>query len=933
MPLINAFEKNAEYIGPNLDYRIHAANKQTAGHDDILMKVHKEKTRKGITNSQIEAYLSRSVDILDMAELLIPAPTKIGDLWHSKYQGIDVYYPDWLNPNQNGITVAGPRIFDGSVYGRYQEMLRLIKRVKPKFIASAAAVYGSWEYVYHFQRVAFMTNDIKQIDHDIIIQAALSEYVNRNTVGTAITIDGTGHIPQWVWDAFGLENLNRGFIIEDMAYDDLLNNSDYYIGPQLNTDSYDIVPDITKQETKLWFYYIGRRYIDAGCESLSFSQVHVMNEASIDVHDPSHWNQVFSRLRAYADSRVLTRFLLITGHTNGLRDADMHLALDFVTAPSRPSEYQQTNIVSYPNGGLCYLAKNQCEYDIWGKSLGGITPSGEYCVHSPIMVFIDNYNYNYDLSGYPHIPLSKCYDPYHWDEISWFAMQDKDTRNKWLKYAYFVARCLDNNAYLSLPVKRKLTMMYIDYFANNKPKFLPGVFTDVPLLPPTYQYPNRNVLYNAGLEDYTHASSAFAFEQEDAIAEIFSNINNIPYGWAHHNFTDEDVYNPPNQADAISDLIFVDDDKMYYIGTGGRIYGYVKDPQKPGAWIYISPSYLCANMPSYGQARAASNLVASPDGSKILYITVDGYICGFNINNIYAYEYFGFMVQHMVSQNLTAVSDLIWASDTRLFYVAREGNGEHRVHGFVYENNAWYGVSPGYAAQVYYGQYMMYQKRVLQGLSYDPSTQRLYYIGDDSYLYFFIIHDSWHYEYFYCGGNALLINNDLKIVSNLAITGNKIFFIALQHNLYKRVFCLINNGNNNNWTDESPTWAVTDPNHVPPSLPVYPFNQQVTPSTSNLIAASSFGIIAYIGIGDNVYYYQDYGADIYSYAPMPQIHDLFYLNNFWWQALFNTSITCLTFHGSRLFYIDTSDKKIHYFSYEARPCDSSYAHELGLPGA
>ena len=37
------------------------------------------------------------------------------------------------------------------------------------------------------------------------------------------------------------------------------------------------VPDVSRPETRLWFYYQAASYIDAGCEGIHFGQVEIMN--------------------------------------------------------------------------------------------------------------------------------------------------------------------------------------------------------------------------------------------------------------------------------------------------------------------------------------------------------------------------------------------------------------------------------------------------------------------------------------------------------------------------------------------------------------------------------------------------------------------------------------------------------------------------------
>jgi len=37
------------------------------------------------------------------------------------------------------------------------------------------------------------------------------------------------------------------------------------------------VPDVSRAETKLWFYFHGASFIDAGCEAIRLGQTELMN--------------------------------------------------------------------------------------------------------------------------------------------------------------------------------------------------------------------------------------------------------------------------------------------------------------------------------------------------------------------------------------------------------------------------------------------------------------------------------------------------------------------------------------------------------------------------------------------------------------------------------------------------------------------------------
>ena len=93
------------------------------------------------------------------------------------------------------------------------------------------------------------------------------------------------------------------------------------------------------------------------------------------------------------------------------------------------------------------------------------------------MVFIDNYGANGPPSGWGTPAHGGC-DIYHFDEITWFALQDKAYRDHWLRYAYHRVHELDTNLYFALPVKRGPTVREYwypaDYLANNP---TPGLLT------------------------------------------------------------------------------------------------------------------------------------------------------------------------------------------------------------------------------------------------------------------------------------------------------------------------------------------------------------------------------------------------------------------------------------------------------------------------
>ena len=126
------------------------------------------------------------------------------------------------------------------------------------------------------------------------------------------------------------------------------------------------VPDISRPETKLWFYYAAVSYIDAGIEAIHFGQAEIMN--GNDPHS-EHWWQVLSLVREYAAQHARRHFVLCDAHVphGGLLCQD-RLLLDFHSFPLRIAE-----VPDRPQEGVLRVGFVD---SIYGHSRGGLTPSG-----------------------------------------------------------------------------------------------------------------------------------------------------------------------------------------------------------------------------------------------------------------------------------------------------------------------------------------------------------------------------------------------------------------------------------------------------------------------------------------------------------------------------------------------------------------------------
>jgi len=206
------------------------------------------------------------------------------------------------------------------------------------------------------------------------------------------------------------------------------------------------VPDITQPETKLWFLFLVGTYIDIGVEAIHFGQLDLMGR-----NDPQyrHWADLMQRVRRYAASHARRRFLICDAHVPKAGPVvDGRLLMDFHSFPLRPKEVAGT-----PQKAVLAAGYTDALY---GRSNGGITPSGWKCEHLPYLVEFDNFGGS-RAPGQSSQARAPSIFTWGFDEITWFAWQPEDYRNEWLRYAWNWLRENDPNGFLQMPGGRMLT--------------------------------------------------------------------------------------------------------------------------------------------------------------------------------------------------------------------------------------------------------------------------------------------------------------------------------------------------------------------------------------------------------------------------------------------------------------------------------------------
>jgi hypothetical protein len=330
--------------------------------------------------------------------------------------------------------------------GDLKDNIRMLKSCGAKYIGRALCLWGAEaNFLGNLERARAEIPRVLAADQEIILEACVFETVSPKVSQIAIA--------DWVFKAMGRPVEKRNFRFDDMIYPE---------GQRRSMGGNTQVPDESRMETRLWFYYQAASYIDIGCEAIHFGQVEIMNQ-----NDPDnvHWADLLMRVRQYAVEHARRHMVLCNGHvpTGGLMH-DGRPLLDFNAFPLRVME-----VSARPQEAILKLGFSD---GIYGRSQGGLTFSGWKCEHLPYLVELDNYG----VSGHPGQPSEKGDFNWVWgyDEITWFAHQTAAYRSNWLQYAWNWVRKADPNGHLEMPGSR--TAVSPDtrwYFANNPSPAVP----------------------------------------------------------------------------------------------------------------------------------------------------------------------------------------------------------------------------------------------------------------------------------------------------------------------------------------------------------------------------------------------------------------------------------------------------------------------------
>jgi hypothetical protein len=336
--------------------------------------------------------------------------------------------------------------------GDLDDNIRMLKSVGAKFIGRSLCLWGGEANLpSNLERARQQVPRVLAADPEMILQACVFEIVSTQVDQVPV--------PDWAFVALGQPVENRNFRYADMLYPDGRRQDQWRKGSS--------VPDVSRPETKLWFYFLAASYIDIGFEAIHFGQAEIMNYNDPDL---AHWAQVLALTRAHAAKHARRHMVLCDAHVpRGGLVREGRLLLDFHSFPLR--------IMEVPDRPQEAILKVGFSDGIYGRSKGGMTPSGWSCDHLPYLVEIDNWG----ASKTPGQPKAGGIWIWGYDEITWFAHQSKQYRADWLRYAQDWVRKADPAGHLQMPGSRTMRSPLDNrrwYFANTPGPAVPDGLGD-----------------------------------------------------------------------------------------------------------------------------------------------------------------------------------------------------------------------------------------------------------------------------------------------------------------------------------------------------------------------------------------------------------------------------------------------------------------------
>lgn len=347
--------------------------------------------------------------------------------------------------------------------GNLDDDVRMLKNTGAKFAGRTIYLWGGEARIADPKFLAQgreMAERIHLNDPDVVLQAAVFEIVTQGV--------GEVPVPDWVFREFSQTPVNRKFDYSKMLFPDKRFVDHWRSGSS--------VPDICQIETKMWFFFLAASYLNVGIEAIHVGQLDLIGR-----NDPEYrnWADLLQHVRRYAAKNARRHYVICDAHVpKGGPVVDGRLLLDFHSFPLRPKE-----VADSPQKAVLAVGYSD---GIYGRSNGGIAPSGWKCEHLPYLVEFDNFG-GTRTPGQASQAHGASIFTWGYDEITWLAQQPESDRNEWLRYAWNWLKEHDGNGFLEMPGGRMLTNGPVTpgpgggrshwYFANTKSLACPNGFS------------------------------------------------------------------------------------------------------------------------------------------------------------------------------------------------------------------------------------------------------------------------------------------------------------------------------------------------------------------------------------------------------------------------------------------------------------------------
>lgn len=338
----------------------------------------------------------------------------------------------------------------------FEDDFRMIKNIGAMFIGRAAYVWGHANEEEHYKIAKEKAQVVHAYNPKIILQACVFEAIYKENVNAI-------PVPAWVFSEFGLPVVNRNFNYENMLFPS---------GQFLNQWGPDAsVPDVTRLETQMWFFYRSARYIDSGYEGIHLGQLSLISRSDSGKQITA---QLIGRIRNYASQHARRKWVVLdahiysTGEATYQKDGKTHLLLDFHSFPLRPRDNFDGNSVQSDGYQPARLEKGFID-SIYGRSAGGIHPAGWETKHNPFLCEFDNSGYDRDRRD----RMLGIFWPWGYDEITWFSRQPQNRRSQIITEFYnFINFNYSNDAngygFLQMPTSVPLAYPFTVYYESEE---------------------------------------------------------------------------------------------------------------------------------------------------------------------------------------------------------------------------------------------------------------------------------------------------------------------------------------------------------------------------------------------------------------------------------------------------------------------------------